>query len=74
MNVPLKTPSDIIKRINAELVKALKDPQLRDRMLAVGAEAAGSTPVEFTAFLNQQTEQWSKVLKESGAKLGQGLQ
>jgi tripartite-type tricarboxylate transporter receptor subunit TctC len=73
MNVPLKTPPELIKRINAELVKALKDPQLRDRMLAVGAEAAGSTPAEFTAFLNQQTEQWSKVLKESGAKLGQGL-
>jgi tripartite-type tricarboxylate transporter receptor subunit TctC len=74
MNVPLKTPPELIKRINAELVKALKDPQLRDRMLAVGAEAVGSTPPEFTAFLNKQTEMWSKVLKDSGAKPGQGGQ
>ncbi|HZM48694.1 MAG TPA: tripartite tricarboxylate transporter substrate-binding protein [Burkholderiales bacterium] len=73
MNVPLKTPPELIKRINADLVKALKDPQLQERMLAVGAEPVGSTPAEFTAFLNKNTEQWTKVLKESGAKLGQGF-
>jgi hypothetical protein len=74
MNVPLKTPPEIIKRINADLVKALKDPQLQERMINVGAEPVGSTPAEFTAFLNRNTEQWTKVLKESGAKLGQGFQ
>ena len=74
MNVPLKTPPEVIKRLNAELVKALKDPQLQERMLAVGAEPVGSTPTEFTAFLNKNTEQWTKVLKESGARLGQGFQ
>ena len=40
-------------------------------MLVVGAEAVGSTPAEFTAFLNKNTEHWSKVLTDSGAKLGQ---
>ena len=74
MNVPLKTPPEVIKRINAELVRALKDPQLQQRMLAVGAEPVGSTPAEFTAFLNKNTEQWTKVLTESGARLGQGCQ
>lgn len=73
MNVPLKTPPEVIKRINAELVKALKDPQLAERMFVVGAEAVGSTPAEFTAFLNKNTEHWTRVLKESGAKLGAGL-
>ena len=74
MNVPPKTPPQVIKRINAELVKALKDPKLQQRMLAVGAEPVGSTPAEFTAFLNKNTEQWTKVLTESGARLGQGFQ
>ena len=74
MNVPLKTPPEVIKRINAGLVQALKDPRLQERMFAVGAEAVGSTPAEFTAFLNKDTEQWTKVLKESGARLGQGFQ
>ncbi len=71
MNVPLKTPPAIISKINSELVKALKDPKLQERMLAVGAEAVGSTPAEFTTFMNKNTEHWTKVLKESGAKLGQ---
>jgi tripartite-type tricarboxylate transporter receptor subunit TctC len=71
MNVPLKTPPAIINKINFELVKALKDPQLTERMLVAGAEAVGSTPAEFTAFLNKNTEHWTKVLRDSGAKLGQ---
>lgn len=72
MNVPLKTPPEIINKINAELVKALKDPQLVERMFVVGAEAVGSTPAEFTVFLKKNTEHWTKVLRDSGAKLGQG--
>lgn len=71
MNVPLKTPPEIINKINFELVRALKEPQLVERMLVTGAEAVGSTPAEFTAFLNKNTEHWAKVLKDSGAKLGQ---
>jgi tripartite-type tricarboxylate transporter receptor subunit TctC len=71
MNVPLKTPQPVVNKINQELVKALKNPELAERMLVVGAEAVGSTPAEFTTFLNQNTEHWTKVLKASGAKLGQ---
>ena len=71
MNVPLKTPSEIVAKINAELVKALKNPELQERMLTVGAEAVGSTPAEFAAFLKKDTDHWTKVLRESGAKLGQ---
>lgn len=73
MNVPLKTPPEVIQKINAELVKALRDPQLVERMFVVGAEAVGSTPGEFTAFMQKNTDHWTKVLKQSGAKLGQGL-
>ena len=71
MNVPLKTPPEVISRINAELVKALKDPALAERMLTVGADAVGSTPAEFAEFLKKNTQLWTRVLTESGAKLGQ---
>jgi tripartite-type tricarboxylate transporter receptor subunit TctC len=71
MNVPLKTPPAIVNKINLELVKALKNPELAERMFVVGAEAVGSTPAEFTAFLNKNTDHWTKVLRASGAKLGQ---
>jgi tripartite-type tricarboxylate transporter receptor subunit TctC len=68
MNVPLRTPKEIVSRLNAELVKALKSPDLQERLFTVGAEAVGSTPEEFGAFLNSQSERWSKLLKEGGAK------
>ena len=69
MNVPLKTPPAVINKINAELVKALKDPQLQERMLVAGAEAVGSTPAELGAFLQKETERWDKVLREGGGTL-----
>ena len=70
MNLPLRTPPDIIARINAELVKALKNPELKERLFAVGADAVGSTSAEFAAFLKKDTDHWTKTLRESGAKLG----
>jgi tripartite-type tricarboxylate transporter receptor subunit TctC len=71
VHVPRKTPPAIIRKINAELVKALKDPKLARIMLVAGAEAVGSTPEEYTAFLRKDTEHWTQLLKESGATLGQ---
>jgi len=70
MNVALRTPPEIVSKINAELVKALKNPELQERMFTVGAEAVGSTPAEFAAFLKKDTDHWTKVLRESGAQLG----
>ena len=70
MNVPLRTPPQIISKLNAELVKALKNPELQERMFVVGAEAVGSTPAEFAAFLQKDTDRWTKVLTESGVRPG----
>lgn len=70
VHVPRKTPPAIIRKINAELVKALKDPKLAKVMLAAGAEAVGSTPEEYTAFLRKDTDHWTGLLKQSGATLG----
>jgi tripartite-type tricarboxylate transporter receptor subunit TctC len=68
MNVALKTPQSIVARINSELNRALKNPELQERLLAVGAEASGSSPEEFAKFLQAQSERWSKLLKEGGAR------
>jgi tripartite-type tricarboxylate transporter receptor subunit TctC len=70
VHVPRKTPPAIIRKINAELVKALKDPKLARIMLVAGAEAVGSTPEEYTAFLRKDTDHWTELLKQSGATLG----
>ena len=68
MNVALRTPPEIVTRINAELVKALKNPELQERLFTVGAEAVGSSPAEFATFLQKQTEHWAKILHDSGAR------
>jgi tripartite-type tricarboxylate transporter receptor subunit TctC len=70
LHVPRNTPRAIIRKINAEAVKALKDPKLAKVMLATGAEAVGSTPEEYTAWLKKDTDHWTKLLVQSGAKLG----
>jgi tripartite-type tricarboxylate transporter receptor subunit TctC len=70
MHVPRNTPAPIVRKINAELVKALKDPKLAKIMLASGAEAVGSTPEEYTAWLKKDSDHWTQLLKQSGAKLG----
>ncbi|MPZ45036.1 MAG: tripartite tricarboxylate transporter substrate binding protein [Betaproteobacteria bacterium] len=70
MHVPLNTPPAIVRKINAELVKALKDPKLAKLMLVAGAEAVGSTPEEYKAFLDKDSNHWTKMLKQSGATLG----
>jgi tripartite-type tricarboxylate transporter receptor subunit TctC len=67
----LRTPPEIIAKLNFELVKVLKNPELQERLFTVGAEAVGSTPAEFAAFLHKDSARWTKVLRDSGAKTGQ---
>ena len=67
MNLPPRTPKDIVSRVSADIGKALRDPELQEKLFAVGAEAAGNSPGEFGTFLKSQTEHWRKLLKESGA-------
>jgi tripartite-type tricarboxylate transporter receptor subunit TctC len=66
MQVPLRTPAHVISGINGALISALKNTELQERLFAVGAEAAGSTPAEFGTFLKKETARWEKVLRESG--------
>ena len=54
-------------RINAEIAKALKLPEIRTRLQAGGAEPAHSSPQAFTAFLKAEIAKWTKVVKAPGA-------
>ena len=66
LQAPLKTPKVLIDKINADLVAALKSPELQERLYNVGAEAVGSSPEALAVFLRKETERWDKVLKETG--------
>lgn len=65
---PPGLPQPIVAKLNAELVKALNSPDVRDRILADGSEPVGSSPEQFRQFMLADTAKWVKVVKESGAK------
>jgi tripartite-type tricarboxylate transporter receptor subunit TctC len=66
---PAKLPKPIVVKLHAELIKALQHPDVRERILADGAEPVGNSPEEFRQFMLADLEKWGRVVKESGAKL-----
>ena len=66
---PAKTPGDIINRLNNAIVAALKNPDVRARFAAQGAEVVASTPAEFGDFIKREIVKWARVIREAGARL-----
>ncbi|MEO7133302.1 MAG: tripartite tricarboxylate transporter substrate binding protein [Vicinamibacterales bacterium] len=66
---PAGTSRDIVQRINAEANKALQAAEMKDKLLAQGAEAAGNSPEYFADYIRSETTKWAKVVKDSGAKV-----
>jgi tripartite-type tricarboxylate transporter receptor subunit TctC len=69
MFVPANTPAPIVDQLYKETVRALKQPEIRDRFLREGADPIGSTPAEFSALVKAEFAKFAKVVKDSGAKL-----
>ena len=66
---PAKMPDPIVARLNAELLKILNSPDIRERIVADGSEPAGTSPEAFRQFMLADTVKWAKLVKESGAKM-----
>lgn len=69
MFFPAGTPKEIVARMNAEIVKALKSPEVSQFMSKEGADPVGSTPEELGAQLKTEIEKYAKVIKASGIKV-----
>jgi tripartite-type tricarboxylate transporter receptor subunit TctC len=67
MLAPAKTPEAVLSRLNAEVVKALKTPELQERLAGLGAEPIGSTRAELAAFISVQLQKMRKAVETSGA-------
>ena len=65
---PAGTPREIVARLHDEIVRALRDAEVGKRLAADGAEAVGSSPDEFSAFIRSETEKWASVAKAAGIK------
>ena len=66
--VPAGTPKAVIDRLNAELAKVLKLPEVRERFAAQGAEATPTTSEQFAQFMRQEIARWDPVVKKAGVK------
>lgn len=62
---PAATPRDIIAKLNAEIVRILGLPEIRERLLGLGAEPVANSPEQFAAFLKEDIARWAKVVKDA---------
>lgn len=66
---PAGTPAAVVKRLNAEIVKIMQLPEMKERLASQGAEAMSSTPEQFAAYVTEELAKWSRVVKASGMKV-----
>ena len=65
---PAGTPKDIIARLNAEIVKALADPEVREKLVDQGLTIRGTSPEELATATREQLARYAKLMKEAGIK------
>jgi len=63
---PAGTPADIINKLNAEVVAAVKSPDLSERLSREGADPVGNSPAEFGKYMQSEIDKWRKVIKAAG--------
>ena len=68
MLAPAGTPPAIVNRVSEEIRKSLGKPDVRERLVALGAINVGGTPAEFVEFLKKDAERWARVIRAAGVK------
>jgi tripartite-type tricarboxylate transporter receptor subunit TctC len=69
MYAPAGTPSEIVEKINADVARAMATPELKERLVALGAEPMQMTPAEFHKFMASEMDDSAKVVKAAGIKV-----
>jgi tripartite-type tricarboxylate transporter receptor subunit TctC len=69
MHAPAGTPPEVVRRLNAELVATLKDPDILERFKQLATDPVGNSPEEFAAFVRSELDKYAKVIKAAGIKL-----
>lgn len=67
--VPAGTPQAVVARLNSAATKALSDPEIKKRLIALGAKPIGSTPAQFAQQISKDTQWWAALIKSTGTKL-----
>jgi tripartite-type tricarboxylate transporter receptor subunit TctC len=66
---PAGIPPEALKKLHAELVHALAQPDVKERLAKFGAEPGGNSPQEFAAFIRSEIPKYARIVKASGAKV-----
>ena len=66
--VPSATPRPVVTRINEETTRVLKDPEVQQRLGALGAEIETGSAEDFASYIAREIPRWTKVVRESGAR------
>ncbi|RJG06898.1 tripartite tricarboxylate transporter substrate binding protein [Noviherbaspirillum cavernae] len=66
---PAKTPPQIVERLSAETAKALREPDVEQKMVALGVRAIGSKPAEFDAFIKSERTKWDQIVKQANIRM-----
>jgi tripartite-type tricarboxylate transporter receptor subunit TctC len=65
---PVKTPREVIAKLNDAAVKALRTPELRERLIGIGFDVVASSPDEFGQFMRAEVDRWTTVVQRGGIK------
>ncbi len=66
---PKATPKAVQEKLNAEIVKALRDPEVNTQLTRLGVGIIANTTAEFAAFIESESDKWRKVVEKSGARV-----
>jgi tripartite-type tricarboxylate transporter receptor subunit TctC len=69
ISVRAGTPPDIVTRLNAELVRLLREPAVRERLLQIGAEPQPGTPAEYAAMMRAEIAKWAAVVRQAKIRM-----
>jgi tripartite-type tricarboxylate transporter receptor subunit TctC len=67
--VPRNTPKEVIAKLNGDIVRALRDPEVNGKLTGLGLEVIGDTPGEFAAFLDSEGKRWLPFIRSLNIKL-----
>ena len=65
---PAATPKPVVERLQAEVNRALRDANLRQRLLAIGLQPRGGTPGEFATFIDAEARKWGEIVRSANIK------
>ena len=66
---PAKTPRAIVYRLNAEMVKVLNTPEIRERLLSQASEPVANSPSEFAQFIKNEHDKWARVVRDARIRI-----